>query len=498
MRADMIRGAILIVILAVIAGCASPRETTVLPPTAEEVEAVVPIVTTPLPGVDSLVVAEVAVSFDSTFVAAPAEQMAAEQYLGGRQIQIRLDSLLRHEHGSGPLSASSDSDSAADSTTIERAGRTVVAAVQAQSRQDSAQALALLDEAQRLYEAALQHNPFHEDARFQLSRIYRILAQRYQLQHQWESTLRTLRGLLELNADQHVLWADLAVVLDTLQDYEASGLAWLQAATVALDDARLAFTSEPPPSDSLTLFGYYQRAYSVFVKGRNGPGVRQAISEAIQYATDSTQSIYATREQEWALWDGHNFEHRLSYDSLLTLAGDQPQHARDGLAALTRRLETIPARLEANYNAAVLTWQLEEYDVALDTLKRLWDQTRVAGLMPYEAFPEHLVDTYASMLFQRGMQHRRAGASAVAFTYLLMVTELDSRYIGRAYIEALKLTRSNPRQARQLEPRIEQVFDSLSPDEKRSYLSLMGNLYRRLGDNDTAQAFLTRYRRMSR
>ena len=489
----MIRGVFLIFSLTVAVGCTSSRETTVLPPTVEEAE-VVPIVKTPLPGVDSLVVAEVAASFDSTFVAASAERMADERYLDGRQIQIRLDSLLRREHGSGPLSASSDSDSAADSTTMERAGRTVVAAVQAQSRQDSAQALALLDEAQRLYEGALQHNPFHEDARFQLSRIYRILAQRYQLQHQWESTLRTLRGLLELNADQHVLWADMAVVLDTLQDYETSGLAWLQAANVALDDSRLAFASEPPPSDSLTLFGYYQRAYSVFVKGRNGPGVRQSISEAIKYATDSTQSIYATREQAWALWDGHNFENRLSYDSLLTLAGDHPQRARDGLYALVNRLETSPALLEANYNAAVLTWQLEEYDQALDTLQWLWDQTRAAELMPYEAFPEHLQETYASTLYQRGMQHRRAGASAVAFTYLIMVTELDSRYIGPAYIEALKLTRSNPRQARQLEPKIEQVFDMLTHDEQRSYLSLMGNLYRRLGDNNAAQIFLTRYR----
>lgn len=492
----MIRGIALILVLAVGAGCTASRETAVAPPPVEpEIE---PIVTTPLPGVDSLVVADVASSFDSTFVPAPAERMAAERYADGRQIHLRLDSLLHQHHGSGPLAGSGNPGLATDSMALERAERTVVAAVQAQTRQDSVQALALLDEAQHLYEAALQYNPYHEDARFQLSRIYRILAQRNQVQRQWNATLRTLRGLLELNADQHVLWADMAAVLDTLQDYEASGLAWMQAATVVLDDARLAFASETPPPDSLTLFGYYQRAYSVFVKDRNGAGVRQALAKAITYATDSTQYTYASREQAWALWDGNHFEHRLSYDSLLTLAADHPKRARDGLTALVRRLQTPPARLEASYNAAILTWQLEEYDPALDTLKGLWAETRVAEQIPYPAFPEHLQESYASMLFQRGMQHRREGASAVAFTYLLMVTELASRYIGPAYIEALKLTRSNPRQARKLEPRIEQIFDLLSPEQQQAYLSLMGNLYRRIGDSNKAQAFLTRYRSVPR
>lgn len=478
-------------ILAIGAGCASPRETVVTPPPVVEVD-VIPIVTGPLPGVDSLVVAEVAASYDSTFVAAVSEQVADQRYLDGRQIQIRLDSLLRYGHGESPLS--NESQTLADSTTLERAGQTVAAAVQAQAQQDSAQALSLLVQAQQLYEATLQYNPFHEDARFQLSRIYQILAQRYQLQDQWESALHTLRGLVDLNADQHALWADMAVVLDTLKEYESSGLAWLQAASVVLDDANLAFTSTPVFPDSLALFNYYQRAYTVFVKDRNGDGVRQSLSEAINYATDSTQFIYATRENQWALWDGNNFDHRLQYDSLLTLANDSPQGGRDGLWALIQRLATPPARLEAHYNAAILTWQLEEYDQALDTLQWLWAQTQSTPSMPYPEFPVHLQETYANVLYQRGMQHKRAGASAIAFTYLLMVTELESRYVSSAYIEALKLTRSNPRQARKLEPQIEKIYDLFTPEEQRTYLSLMGNLYRRIGDNEKAQSFLARYK----
>lgn len=459
------------------------------PPAAESpVVSVVPIVAPPLAGVDSSVVTTVAAAFDSTFVPALAERAAAAHFSEGRAVQARLDSLLQGRYGVGPLQGEGDS------TALAEAQRIAVAAVQAQRQQDSTQALLLLGRAQRLYEAALQHNPHHEDVRYQLVRLYRIQAQQFGDQGRWEAVLEMLRGLLRLNADQHVLWAELAVVLDTLGQYEASGLAWMRAATVALEDATLAFVDEAPPADSLTLFTYHQQAYGIFVRDRNGAGVRAALTEAIRYASDTTQHAYATGELAWAVWDGDRFDHRLVFDSLLLRGAEDPRGARAGLATLLPRLHTGSAWLEANYNLAILTWQLEEPDRALDTLQGLWDRTRAATTpLPYADFAADLRETYASLLFQRGKQHRQDGASATAFTYLLMVTELESPYTGPAYLEALRLTRSNPEQARQLEPRIEAVFDRLTAQQQRSYLSLMGNLYRRLGRTDRARAFLERF-----
>ena len=489
----MLRSLVLAFVCTLGAGCSTSREA-VVTPAATPAAAVSSIVSPPLAGVDSLVVMVVAASFDSTFVAAAAERASEARFLEGRQVQARLDSLLRQLHGAGPLQRAV----AGDSTALAEGQRIAVAAARAQAQQDSMQALALLGDAQRLFEEALQHNPHHADARYQLAELYKIQARQYRDQRRWGTVLQMLRGLLTLNADQHVLWAELATVLDTLRQHEASGLAWMQAASVVLDDANLTFATEAPAPDSLTLFSYYQRAYSVFVQDRHGAGVREALSLAIDYATDSTQHAYATGEWAWARWDGPNFEHRLAFDSLLTVATHDPQGARQGLATLSPRLGQRSAWLEASYNWAILTWQLQEQDRALDTLQGLWGVTRAATPMPYEEFPAELRDAYASLLFQRGLQHRQAGASAKAFTYLLMVTELGSPYTGPAYIEALKLTRSNPQQARQLEPRIESVFGRLTPEEQRTYLSLMGNLYRRIGEAEQARAFLARYRAVNR
>ena len=489
----MLRSLVLIIVCVMGAGCSSSREVVVEEP-ATVVPEVVPIVSSPLPGVATQVVEAVAASYDSTFVAAPAEQAADAHYVEGRHVQARLDSMLAPGYGGGPLQERATASSTVDTTAMVQARLKTVEAIQAQEQRDSTRALVLLGEAQLLFEDALQYNPHHDEARYQLVQIYKIQAQRYQGQRRWDQVLHMLRGLLALNADQHALWAELAAVLDTLGQYEASGLAWLQAATVVLDDARLAFVPEAPAPDSLTLFSYSQRAYSVFVQGRHGAGVRQALSQAITFASNATQHAYATGEQTWALWDGTNFEHRLAFDSLLTVATDDPQGARDGLATLLTRLEQRSSQLEANYNHAILSWQLAQYDQALDTLQVLWGSLGENTQMPYAEFRENLSDMYASLLFQRGLQHRQDGASARAFTYLLMVTELDGHHSGPALIEALKLTRNNPRQARQLEPRIEAVFDQLAPEEQRTYLQLMGNLYRRVGDTDIAQTFLRRYK----
>ncbi len=483
----MLRSVALILVVILGAGCSTSREAVVPPPPAPT-EA--PIVSPPLAGVDSLVVHEVATAFDSTFVAAPREQAGEARFLEGRQVQQRLDSLLQQRHGAAPRHRSTTEP---DTAAYEAAQRTVLDAVQAQAQQDSARALTLLGDAQRLYEAALQHNPTHEEARYQLARLYRIQAEQYRDQQRWETVLQMLRGLLTLHADQHVLWAELAAVLDTLRQHESSGMAWMQAAAVALDDAQLAFVDSTLAPDSLTLFRYYQRAYQVLVQARHGAGVREALTHAIHYAADSAQHAYAIGELTWATWDGDRFVHRLRFDSLLTRATDHPQDARRGLTTLLAHLEQHAATLEANYNVAILSWQLQEHDRALDTLQGLWHQAKDAVSLPYEAFQEDLRETYASLLFQRGLQHRQDGASAKAFTYLLMVTELDSRHTGPAYLEALRLTRSNPDQARQLQPRIEAVFDRLTPQQQRAYLSLMGNLYRRIGDRTQAKAFLERF-----
>ncbi len=463
-------------------------------------------VSPPLPGVDSLVIADVLNSFHGTFVRASAETRAEEDFLAGRALFERIDSTLRILNGAPPLEsldAPGDSMVAVDTTAFTEAHtearRRLIRAAQAQTEEDSLLVRTLLAESQGFFESALAFNPLHEEARHQLAQVYSVRAQWLKEEGAWEEMLALLRGLLALRADDHVLWAEVAVVLENMNQFSGAALTWLQAAEVVLDDAFLAFApdAERPSPDSLALFTYYVRSYRAFVENRDGEGVRRALSEAQQHATTAEQEEFSRREMDWVLWDHHHFENRLAYDSLQTLFSTDPLAARAGLAWLIPRLTQTSSRLEASYNHALLNWEHNGQEAALDTLQVLWgivEDSTVAQKTPYPEFVEDIRQTYATVLFTRAQEHRREGSSALAFTYLMQVTEVRSQYTGRAFVEALQLARYNPEQALSLEPRVEEVFDAMEREDQLAYLTLMGNLYRRVGDRDKAQVLLERYR----
>ena len=465
-------------------------------------------VSPPLPGVDSLVIADVLNSFHSTFVHVLAETEAEDNFLEGRALFERIDSTLSQLNGDPPLASLDAPDDSTNTAPVDTTAFTeahtqaqlaLIEAGQAQAQQDSLRVRTLLAQSQGFFENALALNPRHEDARHQLAQVYSVRAQWLRQEEAWGEVLTLLRGLLALRADDHALWAEVAVVLETLNQFPASALTWLQATEVVLDDSRLAFVpdTERPPPDSLTLFTYYVRSYRAFVESRDGEGVRHALSLAQGYTTASEQEDYARNEMGWVLWDHHNFENRLVYDSLQTLFATDPSGAQQGLAWLIPRLTQTSARMEASYNHALLAWENNDQEGALDTLQALWNlvvdssETKTA---PYPEFVDDLRQTYATTLFERALEHRREGASAMAFTYLLQVTEVGSQYTGRAFVEALRLARYNPEQARLLEPRIEKVFDAMQWENQLAYLTLMGNLYRRIGDTEKVRGLLDRYR----
>lgn len=489
--------------LAFLWGCGSSKEVV-----TESEPAPMDPVSPPLPGVDSLVIADVLNSFHGAFVHVLAETRAEENFLEGRALFERIDSTLNQLNGESPLSSLDASGDSADVAPVDTLAFTeahtearlaLVEAAQAQAQQDSLRVRTLLAESQRLFENALALNPRHEDARHQLAQVYSVRAQWLRQDEAWEEVLALLRGLLALRADDHALWAEVAVVLENLNQFPASALTWLQASEAVLDDSRLAFVpeTEQPPPDSLTLFTYYVRSYRAFVESRDGEGVRHALPLAQEYTTTSEQEDYARNEMDWVLWDHHNFENRLLYDSLQTLFSTDPPGARQGLAWLIPRLTQTSARVEASYNHALLSWEHDDQEGALDTLQVLWGLVADSGgtdNTPYPEFVGDLRQTYATTLFERALEHRREGASALAFTYLLQVTEVESQYTGRAFVEALRLARYNPEQARLLEPRIEKIFDTMQWEDQLAYLTLMGNLYRRTGNTEKVRALLDRYR----
>ena len=416
-------------------------------------------------------------------------------------------------------------DTVAFELANQEARRALADAARAQLAMDSTTALTLLSEAQQLFERAVSLNPWYEEAQYQLAQVYTIRASHFQDVQAWSETLEILRELVKLRADEHGLWAEMAIAFENTDRPMASGLTWRQAAQVVLEDSELAFELIPPPVDSTAFFTYNVQAYRAFVDSRYGEGVRLSLGDLLNYAATEEEREFVIGEFTWALWDYDNFENRLVFDSLRSAAGTDPQGARTEIGALIPGLSRPSAIREAKYNHAILSYDTGHQDAALDILNRLWHDTvraledssvasdaqatdtnfvqdgsvvalrnLTSSSLPYPGFVTDLREAYATFLFERALFHRQQGASALAFTYLMQVGEIKSSLAGKAFVEALRLARYNPRQALELEPQVEAIYATMENEDKLAYLTQMGQHHRRLGNNEAATKFLQRYR----
>ncbi|MYJ56100.1 MAG: hypothetical protein F4096_06680, partial [Rhodothermaceae bacterium] len=323
MFSPLYRSLILLLVGGLLFGCA--RTTPIVVDSPEPVSIVVPIVEPPLPGTDSLIVQGVSEAFDSTFVAFDVEQLARENHLQGQELFIRIEGILAEIIGPSSLPDSfpieeGNVDTVAFELANQEARQALADAARAQLAMDSTTALALLNEAQRLFERAVSLNPWYEEAQYQLAQVYTIRASYFQDVQAWSETLEILRELVKLRADEHGLWAEMAIAFENTGQSVASGLIWRQAAQVVLEDSEYAFELTPPPVDSTTFFTYNVQAYRAFVDGRHGEGVRLSLVDLWPYAATEEEKEFVLGEFSWALWDYDNFESRLVFDSLRSAA----------------------------------------------------------------------------------------------------------------------------------------------------------------------------------
>ena len=528
MLSPIYRSLTLLLVGGLLFGCA--RTAPIVVESPEPVSTVVPIVEPPLPGTDSLIVQSVSETFDSTFVAFDVERLARENHLRGQELFDRIEGILVEMIGPSSLPDSfsieeSNVDTVAFEMANQEARRALADAAKAQLAMDSTTALTLLNEAQQWFERAVSLNPWYEEAQYQLAQVYTIRASHFQDVQAWSETLEILRELVKLRADEHGLWAEMAIALENIGRSLASGLTWRQAAQVVLEDSEYAFELTPPPVDSTAFFTYNVQAYRAFVDSRYGEGVRLSLGDLWNYAATEEEREFVIGEFTWALWDYGNFENRLAFDSLRSAAGTDPQGARTVIGALIPGLSRASAIREAKYNHAILSYDTGHQDAALDSLNRLWHDTLRAledssgaldtqaaeslflhdgsmmamhnltrSPLPYPEFMTDLREAYATFLFERALFHRQQGASALAFTYLMQVGEIKSSLAGKAFVEALRLARYNPRQALELEPQVEAIYATMENEDKLAYLTQMGQHHRRLGNNEAAAKFLQRYR----
>ena len=459
----------------------------------------------PLYGVDSLVIEDVLSTFDSAFVHAESEALALARFLEGKQLIVEAESLLTTVV---PSSAVQDSVGFSD---VGEGGQQDVSIDSLYVQPEYIEPVqSLLSTAQERLEEAISFNPWHEESRYELAHLHAIRARYFGGKEAWEQTLELLWKLVLFRADEHGLWSEIATALDHIRNFSDAAIMWNRAAETILTNASLSF--DEATIDSAMVFSYSVRSYRSSVQNRSGEGVYQALIQALKYATSTEKTDFIIQELEWAQWDNLNLEHRLLFDSLKLAVQDSPMDVIAEFGLFIPTLTRPSARWEANYHYAVLSYENGFDDQALNILQTLWETIAEIDLnankqhlygnpdlplvspLPYPEFKEDLGLSYATVLFERALSYRQDGQYGLAYNYLMRVVETQSRYTGKAYIEALKLARYSPEKALEIEPKVEAIFDDLEREDQLAYLMEIGSLYRRMGKREDVNVFLARIR----
>ena len=360
------------------------------------------------------------------------------------------------------------------------------------SEPDSVRAAVFLKEAETRFEAALRANPFDGEARFWLSRVYRIRAMALEEEDANDEAVRVLRQLFAMHQDRHDYAGLLAEALEWMANSEALSEAadlWLLAAAIAMDDALMSET----PADSSAIMNYFARSSRASVgAGESVPALR-ALDFAEPWVSSDEERAFIGAEREWIQWDDGNLATRAAWDSLLALGDTDEEAAASGMEALLPKVARGAARAEVQHQLALLYHVLGHDDEAIGQLHGLWRELVDSGL---DAGPEfsRLREDYGMLAFNLGQQRKRVGERVAALGYLLQSEQTGFSGAARAAFAVALLLNNNVEASLAAALRAEKVMHQLNDKEQRDLLRYLIELYRRSGDRITGERYFGKYR----
>ena len=463
----------------VVAGC---RSTSVLPkPLSAEASA--PI----LAGVDSTVAARAALLADGAFVSPVKEAESAVLKEEGRLLATFGAAIISDSLAFLPLPNAPDTTTAEGREEAVRAFNDGARLLKSHaSEPDSVRAKAFLGQAQVRFEAALNANPFDEETRYWLARVYRTRASAFGEEGAEKDAIAVLRRLFTMDQSRHDYAGILADALERLKSRRAQAEAanlWRQAAQLAADDTLVA----QAPADSSAIFNYYVRGSRASANAGDGELALAALDRAEAWARAADDLELVAGDRSWILWDGGNLATRGKWDSLLVLSESDAQAAAAGIRALLPDISRESARAEVRHHLALLYHALGRDEAALELLRQLWLESDGADST---SAVHPVVEDFGTLLFNLGMERKLAGDRVAALAYLLQSEETGYSGAARSALEVAVLLNNNVEAAHQAALRAENLIGRLNRKERRQLLRFMVELERRRGDREAALQYL--------
>ena len=484
---------LLSLVLLVVACAACQRTRPVAVPPAK---AVAPPDTIPaLPGVDHALARKADSLARGVLVSAPARAEGLRQAEAGLQLVRLADSLLQGERQSDGAAAETDSVGPERKRVALRAYNEGAKALSDFAEAtDSTRAAILLDEAATRFAAALEANPFDQEAHYWLARVYELQADALGRAGATQAAIAVLQQLVAMQGhrpDYLALLAQAHERVDTPEAGLAAGALWRRAAQATIDDAAL----DPEGHiavDSAAVFAHFARSNRALVQADRSDWALEALNEADDWATPSDDKTYLDAERRWILCDDGNLATRMRFDVLISQGASDPEGAARGLEALIPEVRRQHARLDVEHELARILYRIGREEAAVERMRQVFDDARTVP----QADVEGMREDYGIMTYNLGMAHRTAGSLRKALGYLLQSEATGFNQSARAALQVSRLLSNNLAAAIDAGLRAEAGLAQLPAAEQKALLHHPVELYRRSGDRERAQAYVDKWRQL--
>ena len=355
----------------------------------------------------------------------------------------------------------------------------------------------LLDLAQQKFEEALTFNPFDEQTRALLGRVYLYQYNRLKRAGAIENSITVLERLVRLEQGRHEFFSELASAYYSQENWQQAAVNYLKAET-ALVDARETDVSAPEPGllstqDSLTLFNYayYYGETSAFTY--NTGEAMSGLNRAKMFAAGPAEIEIVDGVIDWIEWDGGNIQASEMRDDLAMLEGENLEAAEDGYHDLMGMLQTQSAKDEITWKLALVEANLKKNESAVTRLKALVDRLPQPGAEDEDT--KKYLDAYGTLCYNLASENlRERRDKRGALTYYLQSASIEWQNQAKAYFEAAKILQNNtPEAIRYAE---QGLASNPSVEDMKSLYALLVSLHRRAGNQNEARRYFSLHKEL--
>ncbi|MCI0514040.1 hypothetical protein L0128_12565 [candidate division KSB1 bacterium] len=470
------------------------------------------------PGVDSLVAISSDSLVDSLFVDPNLQKKARELTQQGKQRVDQSDSLWNL------INAKKDTQKVVTEIEKKRAsdakykGSQKIQVALSKFHTDAADSVTqqlirteiykLLEEAQRLFEQALVDNPFDEETKAWLAKVYQMMAQRFQNTKNYERAVQVLKSLIRVNQSEPHWYYQLGINYWSLKNWSDAYENFKQAENVLMaitplkigeiprDSTQLIAKMHAVPVDTAKLYEYVYFQADTKAKLYEAEAALTLLQRALNIAKTDLEKQSILNYIDWIKWDEGNIRASELRDHNIALEknGNYDSAAR-GFRKLLKVLKTNRTKAEINWRISLLEFGfLNQHEKGIERLARVIRRTPKDSLgAARDTTYRRYFDNYGVMCYNMGIRNV-LNKPKIAFMYFRQAVTINCPVRGKSYLELAKLSISNPAKVIEMCHHALDYSENLALKEKIEAYRLLVEGYKRQGKVDKAKEYFIKWK----